>query len=644
MIQPPKKRLFPALLFFAFSLLALAQERKTYEGPLQVGPYSGNAVYQFVISDLDTIYDGNFQLQQSNLETLVENEDTSFRFSGRFSKGIANGPWQFEFGEYQTNSKSQVVGYEYRVLVSGVQEVGEGNLINGKPDGDWIYTINQIKDSEIEKNIFTSRISFDEGVPRQSFQIENDSSVLVGRLLRDGLAHDEWSFYGTESVENIEDWFFDDGLLRKVNIKSNGISKEVDVFTKSVASYKTVALNEGYVTLLNSVINLEGAESQIVRLLSQNMGYYKKVTNVLNHLGSSGFETNMKVRLPHFPLDSLQNNTLDNIVSEYKDAADLSSMILGNSHLNIVKRTDTEALFYYNAARKINDDFLMPLSILVAHIDLDIVQYQEIPELLQRLWPNGKPSTDISAVADEGGNIRTFSLPSSDEFEYESNDLLAVEALATYAKMSLEYIRGSLASRLTNEEQLQMLNGLEEELIGLNNELEQELDSVPGLPSEYQDALKQLRNVADSSLTNYADIKNPIEKMDYARGAKTCLGGLRELAITIEQLPKQIKAVEKEYTDAVWNPFMANVMEEEVKKRIVTAYRDILIPYFMTTVTEGLTCENTGTLNEQMKSAHQSVLDLRNMDTRKLERKLRREKRPTEVLALIQEHSTSQNQ
>ena len=156
MIQPSKKRLFPVFLFLMLSLQTFGQERKTYEGPLKVGPYSGKAVYQFVISDLDTIFDGDFQLQQSNLETLVENEDTSFRFSGKFDKGIANGPWEFEFGEYKTNSQSQVVGYEYRVLVSGVQEIGEGSLIDGKPDGNWNYTINQIKDSEVEKIIFKS--------------------------------------------------------------------------------------------------------------------------------------------------------------------------------------------------------------------------------------------------------------------------------------------------------------------------------------------------------------------------------------------------------------------------------------------------------------------------------------------------------
>merc|ERR1712146_376210 len=102
-------------------------------------------------------------------------------------------------------------------------------------------------------------------------------------------------------------------------------------FTKSVASYKTVQLNEGYIALLQSLIHLQSRESQTVRLLDQNMDYYQKVNTVLNHLGTSDFKPNMKVRVPYFPLDCLQNKTLDKIVSEYKDASKMSSTILENS-------------------------------------------------------------------------------------------------------------------------------------------------------------------------------------------------------------------------------------------------------------------------------------------------------------------------
>ena len=301
MFQPCKQWLFSVFLVLAVIQPSFGQDPKTYEGPLQVGDYSGQAVYQYITSDLDTIYNGDFLWQQSNLETLVENEDASFRISGAFDQGIANGPWQFEFGEYQTNSQSQVVGYEYRVLVSGIQEKGEGLLAEGKPDGNWTYTINQIKDSEIQQILFKSDITYDKGVPQQNFQIENDSSVLVGRFLRDGLAHDEWSYYGTERVEDMEDWFFDDGLLRNIRLTTDQVSTEIQVFDTNAPNYKTIPLHMGYIALLEAVLQEQEVESGIAGILAQNLRYYQKIDKVLGQLGSDGFQMEAKVKVPFYP-------------------------------------------------------------------------------------------------------------------------------------------------------------------------------------------------------------------------------------------------------------------------------------------------------------------------------------------------------
>jgi hypothetical protein len=643
MIQPCKQWLFSVSLCFGFSLLCFGQQPKTFEGPLQMRNYSGQAVYQYTISDLDTIFNGDFLWEQSNLETLVENEDTSFRISGTFDQGRANGPWQFEFGEYQTNSQSQVVGYEYRVLVSGTQEKGEGLLVDGKPDGNWTYTINQIKDSEISKILFKSSIDFDKGVPQQNFQIENDSSVLVGRFLRNGLAHDEWSYYGTERVEDMEDWFFDDGLLLSIRFKTEEGLQEIGIFDTEAPNYRTIALDYNFISLLKVMLEERNVGSGIAKTLTQHLEYYEKINSVLEVLGSHGFQMDAKVKVPFYPLDSLQQKTLEQISSDYKLAAGLSRTILHNSHLNIVKRTDPEAFFYYNVAQKIQRGFLKPLQALISYQEKGIVPYQEIPAMVQRLWPNGKPNTEITVAANESGEMRSFSLPSSEEFGYEGNDLLSVAALATYARMSLEYIKGSLASRLTNEEQLQMLNGLEEELIQLNNLLEREVDSVSGLTMEYRNAMDNLQKVADSSLTTYADMKNPDEKLAYGNSVKTCLMELTDLAQTLKNIPQQQEAIKKEYTNAVWNPFMANVMAEQVKKRITESYEEVLIPYFLK-ATDSLECGNVKELNEQIMQSHKTIFGLRNKDTRKLERKLRREKRPLEVLRLLQVTSTPKNQ
>ena len=76
-------------------------------------------------------------------------------------------------------------------------------------------------------------------------------------------------------------------------------------------------------------------------------------------------------------------------------------------------------------------------------------------------------------------------------------------------------------------------------------------------------------------------------------------------------------------------------MDEEVKKRITLAYRKVLAPYFTEQIASGLTCNTAAELAYQMESTHQRMLRLREEDTSKLERKLRKEQDPKVVMRLF---------
>ena len=85
------------LLLFFLGIVGIAQERSDYEGPFQIGKYTGNARYQYYTSETNTVLDGPFLFQKSNLETLLKEQDASFTIKGSFSNALHNGPWQFQF-------------------------------------------------------------------------------------------------------------------------------------------------------------------------------------------------------------------------------------------------------------------------------------------------------------------------------------------------------------------------------------------------------------------------------------------------------------------------------------------------------------------------------------------------------------------
>ncbi|PKA96382.1 hypothetical protein B0O79_0017 [Flavobacteriaceae bacterium MAR_2009_75] len=637
-----KKRLaiFVSLGFFWQSY---GQEKLQYDGPLTVDDYTGQGTFDYVINQKDTVYDGAFQLQNSNLGNLLSTEDTSFLLDGNFKNGIPTGNWHFQFGEFQSESESKLVGYEYRVLISGRQEDARGQLIDGKPNGKWVYSINQIKSSEVEKNLFKSTINFERGIPQQNFQIENDSTVLVGRFLRNGLAHDEWSSYKSEDIENTENWIFEDGFLKKISLTQNGATLEIPVFSKNLSSSRTVNLNQGYLELIKVTVGekASGLENGVSELLNQNFKYYQKIDNILKQLGPSNFSPEIKVKVPHFPLDSTQISEVNEIVEDYLLAKAISDTLLNNSHLNIVKRSDKDAQFKFQVVNRITKDFLKPLETFSIYKNDEILEYFELTSLIKRLWPSEKPNKTIEVIVDSNQTTQSFVLDKADTFSFEGYDTKTLLALANYAKLSLQDIKESLADRLTNEARLQALNGLEKDLIAENDSLVTKIDSLlPQLSTEYHEPLKRIKSLADNSLSEYASLKNPEEKLAFGNGLKKCLVDLHQLTDLLGHLPEKSSEIKALYQDSVWNPFMATVMEEDVKKRVTTAYSEILIPYFLKSTNE-VSCEQAKKMADQIEHTNKRMVELREVDTKKLERKLRREKNAEEVMKLLHEPSTA---
>ena len=67
------------------------------------------------------------------------------------------------------------------------------------------------------------------------------------------------------------------------------------------------------------------------------------------------------------------------------------------------------------------------------------------------------------------------------------------------------------------------------------------------------------------------------------------------------------------------------------------AYTDILVPHFVQTISQTRECERFALIREQIMYANNRMVDLRNEETRKLERKLKRARTAEEVLKLFKQ-------
>nr|WP_299068182.1 hypothetical protein [uncultured Allomuricauda sp.] len=626
------------LIVLIFSMLCfspsiIGQEELHYTGPFQVGNYTGEVDYTYQITNGDTLLQGPFNFRRSNLGALLNQKDKTFSFSGDFIDGYPNGPWQFLFGEFESDKKTEVIGYQYRVNINGIQKEAKGNISMGKPDGLWTISEALIADSKIKVTLFRSTINYADGVPQQSFRIEYGKSTLVGRFLRNGLAHDDWTMFGEGSTET---WTFDDGVLTDIELGTEEERKSIPIYQESFGTFKIINLDTRFSQLLKLQLSENDAHSLqegITMVLDENASHYKKLDDILSQLGPSEFMPMFKVKVPYAPLDSVENKQLVKIKNSYEDAQRLAKGLLENTQLNLLKRSDSEAQFLYEVVQHLNTFFVGPLKKLASYQQQDVLDYATREQLMNHLFAKGVPSKRVSVSLGEE-ELQFFELEDSDNYEFEAPAYESLSQIAQYANESLRHIADLLYKKVENEQQQQEFVTLEARMITQINQLNQVIDSTEASGKVLQ-ALESIKTQAENNLNSYSTLAKTEGKLEKAQLLVGCLNTFQNLAQNIGSLPQKALEIQELYKDAVWNPFMANIMDEEVKKRITSAYHNVLIPHILTQVNSDLGCEKAIALNRLLVNLHNRMLQLRDEDTVKLERKLRKERNPNTVLELF---------
>ena len=636
-----KKRSFIALflvLCLGISEQLFSQQTQSYKGEYKIADYRGEASFNYSIIEGDTIFQGPFSLQKSNLEKLLKQEDFTFSFKGNFSEGSPDGNWEFRFGEFSSGSDSELVDFQYRISVNGIQEESSGIISMGRPHGQWTYSVDSIVKSEKAKNLFRSSFEFEEGVPQKSFRIESKGNTLVGRTLRNGLAHDQWSLFSSDGMGALENWYFENGILKKIELLTEEGSFSLDIYSGTSENTQTIDLNEGFlnVILIKSGYQSDQIQKGLFSLITTNAEYYAEINEILSELGPVQFTPSLKVIVELYPINEVEINYLDSIEKRIESAKTVCESILNNTHLNIEKLSDTETAFLYQVVDQFATEYVTPIGKLVEYHQLRLLNALPREELISALWPQGLPSREINISSGQEGGSRIYVGPDSDQYEFKAKDLFTIDQMTRYASSSLESIQQSLGNQLTIEKQQQELSQIEDELYKQSTRIEQLVDTLKQRTSGPTiDALEAIRQFTVDNLSRFSAIEDKEERLAFGVDLLECLKKMEPLAEGLGALPEQWEEIQQLYKDDIWNPHMAVIMQEEVKKRIKASYRKVLIPELLSGIKADLSCDNVGAYTALMESLYRRMIDMREEDTRKLERKLRRENDPREVLELF---------
>ena len=615
-----------------------------YKGSYTLNQYKGIAQYSYFIEDNDTLKDGVFSFLASDLNELIQRTDRSLSVSGNFNHSIPNGQWKFEISELTAHQLqgNRINNNHYQVKVDGRAHIAFGKLENGLLQGKWVHLEKYVHGSEFEELKFKSSIEYSNGVPFKNFKMENDSSILMGFLLRNGLANDSWEMFSKTHPEKYERWYFKNGVLDRIQHNSVGDNLLINVFNEGIKNPVSINLDQHYLDIVKlhlQLINKTKAElkTEVLDLLYQNSENYKKVDTILSAISAYHISSNFKVLVPNYALNKTELELLDSIKTRYKYTKNLLSSHLNSSQLNLLKLADDEVACHLKALEILSKKPLTLIGAVVNAHENNVLSHVERENLLPQLAHFYDCNTKTIEVASaKSKSVKQYSLPNNEEYDFKSDGLLGLYNFAKFTESLAVDIdkKLNLKQDLNNKEQ--ELIELEESLFEAVSGLNQYTDSLKGKsPKEVAQALKRINEFANQELSKYSALKEDKSKVKKATSLQQCIDRLLKLSLTVYKVTAQQEEIEQLYTDSVWNPFISVVMREEVKLRLKSAYKNVLIPFLLDEVNNHLECDKVNIINALYVGVYNRMLELREEETYRLERKLRREKDPLKVLDLL---------
>ncbi len=614
-----------------------AQEVFTYDGPLTIGSERGNATYEYILQKGDTIKSGAFVFQKNNSS---QGPTKVIEIRGGFKADKPSGSWEFEFGNYEPGAQKKLVDYKYITPINGTQRSINGSFKDGKPTGAWTVLVDSIVESEKTSRLFQSEMAYENGVPQRSFRIETSQSFMVGRLLRNGDAHDTWSLFDKDGVGELESWKFDESVLKNIVIATEDGSKIIPLQMETDQGSRKIALDQHYLDVMELRLQVRDTthvfDHGLSVLLKKNAAYLHEVEDLMNEMGLITSLTNFKVAVPEYPFTKSEIKALEEIQTNTEQAQEIIESVLSNTQLNILKLTDPETDFLYQVGMQLDSSYIRPTEQLLRYYKEGVAQHITRNELLKGLWPKGLPASVIQ-VRDSSGMIKKYKLDQASK--YEGEDELHLQQLADFTEYSLqmaEKLKSSLDQKITGDKRQKAFISEEKRLIDQANKLKQLLDSIDQNQPEYiSNSYGRLKKFTDESLSQYSKMEESVTKLDRVRQLADCYDKARNLATAINKMPDQQSEIQELYQDQVWNPFTATIMDEEVKKRIVEAYNEKLIPHYLNQVQPDMDCDQILILEKDLQQLHDRMKELRKEDTKRLERKIKRTDSIPELLKLF---------
>lgn len=610
---------------------------------------NGRAEYEVKIVKTDTLKDGAFLLSASDSDG--EGKFSEFSLQGNYINNLKAGKWIFTETELTSTTERFIKSFEIVSKATGATAQITANFETNKVNGNWNIEKRIIRESEVLPSYINADFNFKENRLNDRFNIKFNNWNISGQVDNNGFVDGTWQFklIDASAQSYIEFYNFASGELRnhyvlfdnhKIDFDYSGLNMNDSQNSKSLVE---TDFNETFFEVLklykyqesNKQISLNNQEENHQSSLFILQEVFEMVNNYHNKLN----ETNTTSKLS-FGAVKLQRYTFNNIQKELLS-------ICNNLNNKIKAKIKTLQSNSQIEIERFNNKTLDEYFNLITIYNNQTKNYNEIIDIINNeAFAYVDKAKPLSAIFQEVNFNKSFylnlgvekelydkNLP--DNLNLESFSLVKIKNHLTDALENLYNIEKEVDLILEQNKKQTNLYKIEREII----ENKAQIDSLYNVTNNkthtyISQVSSYVTSFATKEFENYAASEASV-KDEVASGINSCFINLIQLHEELGYQPTKDERLEEAFSRVILNPYTMTDMTERLKPRIYNAYYQHILPYLLENITQNLDCISLKAKVESFDKVFQKMLELRDEDTKEIERLLRRQDDVSQILNIL---------
>ncbi|NGZ89359.1 hypothetical protein [Psychroflexus maritimus] len=641
------------LLLLLFSWEAYCQE--TFSGSFKLtDSISGFATYVYDGAKNQPEFIGDFSFEYALKEDTIVNH---LVYKGAFSENKKEGPWNFSRKNLVFGDTIHVNNYEISYPATGFEHKTEANFKDGKAVGKWSVIEQTFKNAKPSDTLFSSQVLFEDARMLDELKAKSKDLSLKANFNEKGEADGKWVIEHRINQQKVEEIrVYKNGVFKEhyfeldnkqYSIEHLGIDKTQDsdednwVEIDVLATYFNIfeLSNFGFdndvdISELENIKKVTQRTNQFLEKAIASFLYYEDF-EIWNKITDHQIIEPAKFKVRKFDYSKDEEEKLEAIEKYNQEINDLIDGFFSNSQIEIGKLS-FESLNKYYQIFEVYREKKKTLQQITQKITHPALVYFEREKFMRSFAPSFKFPNQVNYSFNDESFSATHNFPKVPK-QNEFNINLAHQFFKEI-KNNLKVLDKEVKEILGDLKKQEEISELEEELFEKRNEI-QILFSDENTDKNKNEFHKKLYETAqDFAETKFkAYVNTPLnEKKEVIDYYLECFDEVLKLYDFLADYQRKVNRIENEYTRVTFNPQLMVEMEERVKERLYEAYEKYALPYLFENLANNFECNQIEGAGKNLEMLYNKMIRLREEDTKSIEKSLKRQKDPNEILSILE--------